>query len=1023
MGSAVQSARGATRLARLRRASALVLATAVMLSLPAVTPATSAEAVAAGPVRAEAEVSTDVDPTTQTPSEGETAADAAGDASAADGSAAGGSDGGSGAAAGATNDADAAATGDADTGAAANATAGIGANADATASGTGADASSTAGADGADEAAGAQADGVGPRGSNGGIASDSPWPEDHPAPERETSLDAHSLTARALIGDNYPAKYRNMPWPNDPRYIWDEWNFAYRQCTSFVAWRLNSANGVPFSNQYMGLWAWGNAGEWGDSARSVGIRVDTTPEVGAVAWSGAYYRDASQFGHVAWVADVLSNGNIVIEEYNYGWGGSYNTRVVHPSQFQGYIHIKDLYTPFSKTGKASISGVPMVNGTLTASGSGWSPAATSYSYRWLRNGAAIAGATGKTYRPKIADHGAKISVEVTGTRARYRPSAAKSSATASVMMPDLDGDGLDDSQQLLPWNSDVTGDGLPDAVGFSGKGVYVSARTANGYAPGKTWVAGFGTANGWSTAAHPRTLVDVNGDGKADVVGFAQVGVTVATSTGSGFSAPKVWLNGFGTAAGWSVKFHPRTLADVTGDGIPDVIGFATDGVYVAVGTGKGFKPASRWNAGFGTNNGWAVDENPRWLEDMNGDGRADVVGIGDGGVFVALSTGKGFSTAQRWSTYFGSQTGWSPSQTPRTLVDANGDGRPDVVGFAGDGVYVSVNTGKGLRSPVLWRGGYGISASWLTGRNPRVFADVNGDGRADLVGFAQKGVVVSLNTGSSFGPIQQWSGEFASSSWRSDRQPRMLTDVNGDGKADIVAFDTGGVRVALSTGSAFAPSQLQLQSMGQSAGGWSVAAHPRSVGVRRLSTGAAPSVAGTARVGQKLTAKVSAAQPKPVQQQHQWLRNGAAIPRATSLTYTLTPDDAGKRISFRVTSTKFGYARSAIASSGTTIAPGQLAAATPKVTGTAKSGSSLRADAGVWGPGPVQLSYQWNRNGNPISGATQAAYRLSSGDVGRRISVTVTGTKRGYATAARTSGMLQVPGTPPLPTASRSPM
>ena len=180
-----------------------------------------------------------------------------------------------------------------------------------------------------------------------------------PVPNLRAELRAGSASAvpgrGMVLGDDYPARYRSLPWEYPDYYIaqgliWDEWNFAYRQCTSFVAWRLNSANGVPFSNQYGGIDRWGDAGQWGASARKLGIRVDTVPEVGAVAWSGPGYGGASEFGHVAWVSQVLDNGYVVVEEYNAGWAGSWGVRTVPANQFQGYIHVKDIVTAFADVG-------------------------------------------------------------------------------------------------------------------------------------------------------------------------------------------------------------------------------------------------------------------------------------------------------------------------------------------------------------------------------------------------------------------------------------------------------------------------------------------------------------------------------------------------------------------------------------------------------------------------------------------------------------------------------------------------
>ncbi|WP_157073111.1 ExeM/NucH family extracellular endonuclease [Kribbia dieselivorans] len=80
----------------------------------------------------------------------------------------------------------------------------------------------------------------------------------------------------------------------------------------------------------------------------------------------------------------------------------------------------------------------------------------------------------------------------------------------------------------------------------------------------------------------------------------------------------------------------------------------------------------------------------------------------------------------------------------------------------------------------------------------------------------------------------------------------------------------------------------------------------------------------------------------------------------------------------------------------------------TPTITGTAKVGTTLRAVPGTWDDG-VKLTYQWKRNGVAIAGATKTWYKLGAADAGKRITVTVTGTKTGYVTVAKTSARTRV--------------
>jgi hypothetical protein len=348
--------------------------------------------------------------------------------------------------------------------------------------------------------------------------------------------------------------------------------------------------------------------------------------------------------------------------------------------------------------------------------------------------------------------------------------------------------GIDDFGFASGWRAhlhvrtagDINGDEMDDIVGFGNKGVFRSLSTGNGFDPVDLVVNDFGYEQGWRNDKHVRLLADVNGDTRKDIVGFGTHGVWVSMALGGGdFSEPFFAVGDFGYDQGWRNDKHVRTTADVNGDTMQDIVGFGNDGVWIALANGWGFDAPQ-----FALDNyalfagGWQVTRHPRFVVDVNKDQHDDIVGFGNAGVWISYSNGNGFDQPKFVLADFGYHQGWRVGRDPV---------------FENDG-HAHTNCGNG---------------NCARGTNPRFVVDLNGDGYRDIVGFGHSAIYRALNGPNGFGSNRAMLRALVTAEgfpWHGyddvvdSFYPRMAGDVDGDGMTDLVAFDHDDVKVVRSS-------------------------------------------------------------------------------------------------------------------------------------------------------------------------------------------------------------------------------
>jgi|GEM_PF-2540223 len=179
------------------------------------------------------------------------------------------------------------------------------------------------------------------------------------------------------------------------------------------------------------------------------------------------------------------------------------------------------------------------------------------------------------------------------------------------------------------------------------------------------------------------------------------------------------------------------------------------------------------------------------------------------------------------------------------------------------------------------------------------------------------------------------------------------------------------------------------------------------------LSNTTAPAITGTATVSNVLTVSNGSWSATPDSYLYQWYRDGIAIAGATASTYTYTSNDSGTALTAYVQAVKAEYATGGATSNSVASAPSALSnTAAPTITGTTTLGSVLTATNGTWSATPDSYTYQWNRSGAAISGATSQTYTIVSADVGAPVTVTVTAIKATYTNGTATSASVTPTGT-----------
>lgn len=360
-----------------------------------------------------------------------------------------------------------------------------------------------------------------------------------------------------------------------------------------------------------------------------------------------------------------------------------------------------------------------------------------------------------------------------------------------MTLSDLTGDGRSDLVVTSPWGLGV--------IGWNGQSLASAAMCQNGSRIGD-WAL--------DTAVNRVQLTgDLDGDGRHEVLLSSPWGIGVAAFTGGSPVTKAMAANGT-RLGGWIVDTaNNRFLhaVDVDADGRAELVVTSPWGLgLLAL---RGGSLTSVMLAANGTRfGGWLLNTADNWFPvagDLDGDGRAELVVTSPWGLGILRFDGTTLASVVMApnGTAFGSWSLNTATDRVEAAADVDGDGRAELVLSGPGGLLVLDLDGAALTVEAAVADGASAGSWIIDALHDGVLAvgDVDGDGRAELVVRSDDRMgVLGFDNGQLQSQLVAANGTHFGG-WNlntADNRIALALDIDGDGKDEVVVTSPWGLGI-----------------------------------------------------------------------------------------------------------------------------------------------------------------------------------------------------------------------------------